>query len=74
MIILIGLAVLVAVILVVVVSLFGDADATTLYYEKYGIDVKSSLKNKVVWITGASTGILERDQAFDAWLFRQISP
>ena len=74
MIILIGLAVVVAVILVTVVSVFGDADTTTLYYEKYGVDLKNSLKNKVVWITGASTGILERNQAFDAWLFRQISP
>ncbi|XP_067141928.1 dehydrogenase/reductase SDR family member 7 [Centruroides vittatus] len=33
-----------------------DADLTLLFYEKYGKSV-DSLKGKVVWITGASSGI-----------------
>jgi len=34
-----------------------DADVTTIFYEKYGVDLKAFYKEKVVWITGASTGI-----------------
>ena len=56
MLFLIGLICIVAVILVAIVSIFGDADLTTLFYEKYGKDLKKELSGKVVWITGASTG------------------
>lgn len=44
--------------LLVFVCLF-DADLTTIFCEKFGVDVKSKLKDKVVWITGASSGIGE---------------
>ena len=56
MLFLIGLICIVAVILVAIVSVFWDADLTTLFYEKYGKDLKKELSGKVVWITGASTG------------------
>ena len=56
MLFLIGSICIVAVILVAIVSIFGDADLTTLFYEKYGKDLKKELSGKVVWITGASTG------------------
>ena len=36
-----------------------DADALVMFYSKYGADPISVLKGKVVWITGASSGIGE---------------
>ena len=46
----------IAFICVFIVSVFFDADMTTLLYEKYGKNVGEDLKGKVIWITGASTG------------------
>jgi len=57
MLLIIGSICIVAVILVAIVSIFGDADITTLFYEKYGKDLKKVLSGKVVSIIGASTGI-----------------
>jgi len=34
-----------------------DADMTTIFYEKYGKNLNEFYNGKVVWITGASTGI-----------------
>jgi len=34
-----------------------DADITTIFYEKYGQNLKEYYTGKTVWITGASTGI-----------------
>jgi len=34
-----------------------DADFTTRFFEKFGVDLDTFYKDKVVWITGASTGI-----------------
>ena len=56
MILLIGSALVFAVICVIIVSIFFDADLTTLLYEKYGRNVGEELRGKVVWITGASAG------------------
>ena len=56
MILLIGSALAFAVICVIIVSIFYDADLTTLMYEKYGKNVGEELRGKVVWITGASAG------------------
>ena len=56
MILLIGAALVFAVICVIIVSVFFDADLTTLLYEKYGRNVGKELRGKVVWITGASAG------------------
>ena len=56
MILLIGSALFFAVICVIIVSIFFDADLTTLLYEKYGRNVGEELRGKVVWITGASAG------------------
>ena len=72
MLFLIGTACVLSVLLVLIISLFCDADVTTLAYEKWGKDLKNELQGKVVWITGASTGIVERNEAFYSWLFRQI--
>jgi len=57
MLLLIGTACVISVLLVLIISIFCDADITTLFYEKYGKDLKKELQEKVVWITGASTGI-----------------
>ncbi|KAA0718075.1 Dehydrogenase/reductase SDR family member 7 [Triplophysa tibetana] len=38
---------------------FGDADLTLLWAEKFGSTPESKLRGKVVWITGASSGIGE---------------
>jgi len=43
--------------LVVLFSLKYDADMTTIIYEKFGKDVAKEMSAKVIWITGASTGI-----------------
>ena len=56
MILLVGAALVLAVICVAIVSVFFDADLTTLLYEKYGRNVGEELRGKVVWITGASSG------------------
>ncbi|CAD5123147.1 DgyrCDS11517 [Dimorphilus gyrociliatus] len=40
------------------VFLFADADLLTLYYERFGLKA-DSLRGKVIWITGASSGIGE---------------
>lgn len=51
--------VLPAILLVVFVRFcFADADLTLLYNEKFGKPI-SSLNGKVIWITGASSGIGE---------------
>jgi len=34
-----------------------DADLTTIFYEKFGVSLSSFYKDKVVWVTGASSGI-----------------
>jgi len=39
------------------VCVFGDADCSTLFWEKFGTNLSDGLKGKVVWVTGASTGI-----------------
>jgi len=44
-------------ILVIVFSFLYDADMTTILCEKFGKDVAKEMAGKVVWITGASTGI-----------------
>jgi len=46
-----------SVIGVLIFSLLFDADLTTIVYEKFGCDVSKELNAKVIWITGASTGI-----------------
>ena len=72
MLFLIGTACVLSVLLVLIISLFCDADVTTLVYEKWGRNLKNGLQGKVVWITGASTGNIERNEAVHSWLFRQI--
>ena len=54
---LIGLSAVLTVVLVLVFSLLSDADLTTVLCERFGADVGGQLAGKVVWITGASTGI-----------------
>ena len=71
MLLLIGTACVISVLLVLIISIFCDADVTTLFYEKYGKDLKKELQEKVVWVTGASTGSIERNEAVYSWLFRQ---
>jgi len=44
-------------IVVLILSLKFDADISTIFWEKYGVDLKKFYSGKVVWITGASTGI-----------------
>ena len=34
-----------------------DADITTRYYERFGVQLDNYYREKVIWITGASTGI-----------------
>ena len=72
MLFLIGTVCVLSVLLVLIISLFCDADVTTLVYEKWGRNLKNGLQGKVVWITGASTGSIERNEAVHSWLFRQI--
>jgi len=52
-----ALLLVVALILLLVVCLRGDADLSTLLWEKLGTGLDAGLKDKVVWVTGASTGI-----------------
>ena len=54
----IGLAVIMALVLVIITSIFADADLSTLYHEHFGKNVSKELEGKVVWITGASAGQL----------------
>ena len=56
MLLLVGTICAISLLIVIVTSIFGDADFTTLFYEKYGKSLRGSLEKKVVWITGASTG------------------
>eukprot|EP00091_Calanus_sinicus_P008351 TRINITY_DN20414_c0_g1_i1.p1 TRINITY_DN20414_c0_g1~~TRINITY_DN20414_c0_g1_i1.p1 ORF type:complete len:127 (-),score=31.38 TRINITY_DN20414_c0_g1_i1:27-407(-) len=42
---------------VIIFSFLYDADMTTIFCEKFGRDVGKEMSGKVVWITGASTGI-----------------
>ena len=56
---LIGLLTVLTVILVLIFSLLADADLTTILSERFGADVGGELGGKVVWVTGASTGIGE---------------
>jgi len=44
-------------IVVIIFSFLYDADMTTIFSERFGKDVSAELRGKVVWITGASTGI-----------------
>lgn len=44
-------------ICVIIFSFLYDADMTTIFCEKFGGDVGKEMAGKVVWITGASTGI-----------------
>jgi len=57
MLLIVGTICAISLLIVIVISIFGDADFTTLFYEKYGKSLRGSLEKKVVWITGASTGI-----------------
>lgn len=57
MLLIVGTICAIRLLIVIVISIFGDADFTTLFYEKYGKSLRGSLEKKVVWITGASTGI-----------------
>jgi len=54
---LLALIVICVPVIVVIFSFLYDADMTTIFCEKFGKDVSVELKGKVVWITGASTGI-----------------
>ena len=56
---LIGLLTVLTVVLVLIFSLLADADLTTILSERFGADVGGELGGKVVWVTGASTGIGE---------------
>ena len=56
---LIGLLTVLTVLLTLIFSLLSDADLTTVLSERFGADVGGQLAGKVVWITGASTGIGE---------------
>ena len=56
---LIGLLTVLTVLLVLVFSLLSDADLTTVLSERFGADVSGQLAGKVIWVTGASTGIGE---------------
>ena len=56
---LVGLLAVLTVLLTLIFSLLADADLTTLLSERFGADVGGQLAGKVVWITGASTGIGE---------------
>jgi len=51
-----GFAIILTLIVLIILFVVGDADLTTLVYEKLGRNVSSELKDKVVWITGASAG------------------
>jgi len=46
-----------ACILLVAACVLGDADLSTLLWERWGTSLDKGLKDKVVWVTGASTGI-----------------
>jgi len=46
-----------ACILLVAACILGDADLSTLLWERWGTSLDKGLKDKVVWVTGASTGI-----------------
>ena len=51
-----GFAIILTLIVLIILFVVGDADLTTLVYEKLGKNVSRELKDKVVWITGASAG------------------
>ena len=55
----VGLLVILTVLFVLVFSLVSDGDLTLLLCERLGVDVSRELGGKVVWVTGASTGIGE---------------
>lgn len=40
--------------------LFSDTDLTLSFYEKFGANPSAELRGKVVWLTGASSGIGEQ--------------
>lgn len=52
-----GLLTVLTVLLVLVFSLLADADLTTLLYQRFGVDMAGEMSGKVIWVTGASTGI-----------------
>ena len=56
---LVGLLTILTVLFVLVFSLLFDADITTVFCEKFGVNVAEELAGKVVWVTGASSGIGE---------------
>lgn len=51
------LLLLAGLLLLLLVCLKGDADLSTLLWERIGTGLDAGLKGKVVWVTGASTGI-----------------
>ena len=44
---------------IIVLVIRSDCDLTLGFYEKYGAKPEAKLRGKVVWITGASSGIGE---------------
>ena len=54
---LVGLLVILTVVFVLAFSLLSDGDLTLLLCERLGVDVSREMGGKVVWVTGASTGI-----------------
>ncbi|XP_078000517.1 dehydrogenase/reductase SDR family member 7-like [Glandiceps talaboti] len=56
---LLGWLVTITCIVVLVAILISDADLTLSYYARFGSNQGATLKDKVVWITGASSGIGE---------------
>ena len=55
----VGLLVILTLLFVLIFSLVSDGDLTLLLCERLGVDVSRELGGKVVWVTGASTGIGE---------------
>ncbi|XP_070577036.1 dehydrogenase/reductase SDR family member 7-like [Ptychodera flava] len=56
---LIGWLVVVVPVIVVFAIFLSDADLTFRFYEHFGVQNGENLKGKVIWITGASSGIGE---------------
>ncbi|XP_070577032.1 dehydrogenase/reductase SDR family member 7-like [Ptychodera flava] len=56
---LLGWFVVIILFLVVIAICMSDTDLTLKFYERFGIQNGENLKDKVIWITGASSGIGE---------------
>ncbi|CAG7815516.1 unnamed protein product [Allacma fusca] len=54
-----GLLVLLFSVACIILALLADSDIVTYLYARYGKQPETEFKNKVVWITGASSGIGE---------------